>query len=102
MPPAPVPLPARGPVPESRRGRGALPAVREATPEDRRWLESYLRRRGEMVRLLSEDLCADPGPEAVLGERFRGAGLHRERRMFVVDGKDGRSRWRSRTRPRRA
>ncbi|WP_223634843.1 PilZ domain-containing protein [Corallococcus sp. EGB] len=67
----------------------ALPAVREATPADRRWLESYLRRRGEMVRLLSEDLCADPGPEAHLFERFRGAGLHRERRIFVVDGEAG-------------
>ncbi|MFB1484320.1 PilZ domain-containing protein [Corallococcus sp. RDP092CA] len=68
---------------------GTLPAAREAGPEDRRWLESYLRRRGELVRLLSEDLCADPGPETALGERFRGAGLHRERRMFVVDGEAG-------------
>ncbi|RKI08016.1 PilZ domain-containing protein [Corallococcus sp. AB030] len=68
---------------------GALPAVREAGPEDRQWLESYLRRRGEMVRLLSEDLGADPGPESVLGARFRAAGLHRERRMFVVDGNEG-------------
>ncbi|NOK21166.1 PilZ domain-containing protein [Corallococcus carmarthensis] len=67
----------------------ALPAVREAGPEDRRWLESYLRRRGEMVRLLSEDLRADPGAEASLSERFRTAGLHRERRMFVVEGEAG-------------
>lgn len=66
-----------------------LPAVREAGPEDRQWLESYLRRRGEMVRLLSEDLLADPGAEASLGDRFRRAGLHRERRMFVVDGAAG-------------
>ncbi|GMT96310.1 hypothetical protein KH5H1_04290 [Corallococcus caeni] len=67
----------------------ALPAVRDAGPEDRQWLESYLRRRGEMVRLLSEDLRADSSAEAVLGERFRAAGLHRERRMFVVDGDAG-------------
>lgn len=68
---------------------GGLPAVREAGPEDRRWLESHLRGQGEMVRLLSEDLRADPGPEQELGARFRAAGLHRERRMYVVDGEVG-------------
>ncbi|MCY1045358.1 PilZ domain-containing protein [Corallococcus sp. bb12-1] len=65
---------------------GALPAVREAGPEDRKWLEMYLRAQGDMVRLLSEDLLADLGAEQELGERFRAVGLHRERRMFVVDG----------------
>jgi hypothetical protein len=66
-----------------------LPAVREAGPEDRRWLESHLRRQGEVVRLLSEDLRADSAPEARLTERFAQAGLHRARRMFVVDGEAG-------------
>jgi hypothetical protein len=80
---------------EGARGEGAWGApgprmtVRDAGPADRQWLESHLRRRGEMVRLLSEDLRADASAEAMLGERFRGAGLHRERRIFVVDGDTG-------------
>jgi hypothetical protein len=75
--------------PRPATARATRPAVRDAGPEDRRWLESHLRQRGEMVRLLSEDLRADTAAEDMLNERFRGAGLHRERHLFVVDGEAG-------------
>ncbi|MCY1034348.1 PilZ domain-containing protein [Corallococcus sp. BB11-1] len=68
---------------------GPLPAVRDADARDRQWLETHLRAQGDMVRLLSEDLLADLEAERDLGERFRAAGLHRERRVFVVDGEAG-------------
>jgi hypothetical protein len=75
-----LPLPARRPSP------GKLPRVREAGQADRIWLEGYFTGRGEWVRLLGEDLQADRMELESLGERFREHGLHRRRRIFLVDG----------------
>lgn len=64
----------------------ALPRAREASRADHLWLEHYLRERGERVRLYSEDLLADTLELKELGQRFQAQGLHRRRRMLVVDG----------------
>jgi hypothetical protein len=76
-----LPLPA-----PQRRVPPGLPRVREAGQADRIWLEGYLTGRGEWVRLLGEDLQADRMELEALGERFREHGLHRRRRIFLVDG----------------
>ncbi|MBZ4396884.1 PilZ domain-containing protein [Myxococcus sp. MISCRS1] len=63
--------------------------VREGTQADRAWLEAHLRARGEVVRVLAEDLQAEPDAEDQMRARFAAAGLYRDRRMFVVDGEHG-------------
>ncbi|HSP81092.1 MAG TPA: PilZ domain-containing protein, partial [Myxococcaceae bacterium] len=63
-----------------------LPRVRAAELCDRVWLERHLRSRGEMVRVLCEDLQADEVELKGLEARFREHGLLRRRRLFVVDG----------------
>jgi len=68
--------------------QGLLP-VREATHADRLWIETYLRSCGDVVRVLSEDLQADQMELGSLGARFQQQGLHRRRRIFVVDGDVG-------------
>jgi hypothetical protein len=67
---------------------GGLP-VRDGTPADWRWLEDHLRARGEVVRVLSEDLQGNQQAHASVRARFQAAGLHRDRRLFVVDGPNG-------------
>ncbi|MCE9666794.1 PilZ domain-containing protein [Myxococcus stipitatus] len=79
-----LPLEGTRPMPEE-----GLPAVREARPEDREWLESHLRSRGQVVRVLAEDLQADDEARRTLKARFEAAGLYRDRRLFVVDGEHG-------------
>ena len=66
-----------------------LPPVRCGTQADFVWLEAHFRARGELVRVLSEDLQADKVELKALSERFRAHGLHRRRRVFVVDGDRG-------------
>jgi hypothetical protein len=68
------------------RARRHLPAVRPATQADLRWLEDHLRRRGEVVRLLADDLLAQDAQMKALGERYAAHGLRRGRSLFVVDG----------------
>jgi len=68
------------------RVRPGLPSVRRAEPADLRWLESHLRGRGEVVRLLADDLLAHDAEMSVLGARYASKGLHRRRTLFVVDG----------------
>ena len=66
-----------------------LPRVREGERKDYVWIELYLRARGELVRVLSEDLLTDEVDLAALGERYKAHGLHRRRRVFIVDGEGG-------------
>jgi hypothetical protein len=68
------------------RVRPGLPSVRRATMADLRWLESHLRSRGEVVRLLADDLLAHDAEMSVVGARYTSKGLHRRRTLFVVDG----------------
>jgi hypothetical protein len=75
-----LPLDSAPPAPEG------LPPVRCGVQADFVWLEAHLRARGELVRVLSEDLQADKVELKELGERFRAHGLHRRRRVFLVDG----------------
>jgi hypothetical protein len=63
-----------------------LPTVREARRGDLVWLEAYLHSRGEVVRMMCEDLRADDVELEALGRRYQAHGLHRRRRVFVVDG----------------
>lgn len=71
------------------RVRPGLPAVREATQADLQWLESHLRGRGEVVRLLADDLLAHEADMAGLQARYDACGLRRGRSIFVVDGENG-------------
>ncbi|QRK04812.1 PilZ domain-containing protein [Archangium violaceum] len=64
----------------------SLPRVRDGVRTDFVWIELHLRDRGELVRVLSEDLLTDEVDLSALSERFRAKGLHRRRRVFVVDG----------------
>jgi hypothetical protein len=66
-----------------------LPRVREGVRTDFVWIELHLRDRGELVRVLCEDLLTDEVDLRVVSERFRAQGLHRGRRVFVVDGDKG-------------
>jgi hypothetical protein len=75
-----LPLDSAPPAPEG------LPPVRCGGPADFIWLEAHLRERGELVRVLSEDLQASKVELKELSERFRAHGLHRRRRVFLVDG----------------
>ncbi len=70
------------PLPE-----GLLP-VRDSSRTDHTWLEAHLRGRGEVVRVLAEDLRADAVELGELGARFQAAGLYRHRRLFIVDGEE--------------
>jgi hypothetical protein len=76
-----LPLDASTPAPVE-----GLPPVRSGERADFVWLENHLRGRGELVRVLSEDLQADMVELDGLGARFQAHGLHRRRRVFVVDG----------------
>jgi hypothetical protein len=63
-----------------------LPPVRDGVRTDFVWIELHLRDRGELVRVLCEDLLTDEVDLSALSERYRSHGLHRRRRVFVVDG----------------
>ncbi|MFL5355954.1 PilZ domain-containing protein [Archangium sp.] len=63
-----------------------LPRVRDGVRTDFVWIELHLRDRGELVRVLSEDLLTDEVDLRALSERYKAKGLHRRRRVFVVDG----------------
>ncbi|MGZ3457335.1 MAG: PilZ domain-containing protein, partial [Archangium sp.] len=63
-----------------------LPPVRDGVRTDFVWIELHLRDRGELVRVLSEDLLTDEVDLRALNERFQAHGMHRRRRVFVVDG----------------
>ncbi|HYO57702.1 PilZ domain-containing protein [Archangium sp.] len=67
----------------------ALPPVRDGMRNDYVWIELHLRDRGELVRVLCEDLLTDEVDLSSLRARFREHGLHRSRRVFVVDGEHG-------------
>ncbi len=71
------------------RARKDLPQVRPATQADLQWLENHLRERGEVVRLLADDLQAQEARMGSLGERYAASGLRRGRSLFVVDGEKG-------------
>ncbi len=81
----------RLPFTQPMRVRPGLPRVREATRADLQWLESHLRGRGEVVRLLADDLLAHEADMASLSARYAasGSGLRRGRSIFVVDGEGG-------------
>ncbi|MFY0574658.1 PilZ domain-containing protein [Cystobacter fuscus] len=66
-----------------------LPRVREGVRTDFVWIELHLRDRGQLVRVLSEDLLTDEVDLRALRERYKAHGLHRNRRVFVVDGEFG-------------
>jgi GNAT superfamily N-acetyltransferase len=63
--------------------------VREARTADCELLESFLRERGEVVRVLAEDLQADQVRLQELEARYAAHGLHRKRHVFTVDGEAG-------------
>ncbi|HEX5750669.1 MAG TPA: PilZ domain-containing protein [Archangium sp.] len=67
-------------------GREDLPKVRDGVRTDYVWIELHLRDRGELVRVLSEDLLTDEVDLRALSERYKAHGMHRRRRVFVVDG----------------
>jgi hypothetical protein len=71
------------------RVRQGLPRVRLATQADLQWIESQLRARGEVVRMLADDLLASEALMPSLGERYAAYGLRRGRTIFVVDGEQG-------------
>jgi len=71
------------------RARRGLPPVRRATKEDLQWLESHVRGRGEVVRLLADDLMAQEAELSTLSARYAVHGLVRSRSVFVVDGESG-------------
>jgi len=71
------------------RMRKGLPSVRPATAEDLRWLEAHIRGRGELVRLLADDLLASEAQMQTLSARYAKDGLRRGRSIFVVDGEQG-------------
>ncbi len=67
----------------------ALPRVRDGVRTDYVWIELHLRDRGELVRVLSEDLLADEVDLSGLDARYQAHGLRRRRKVFVVDGEFG-------------
>lgn len=79
----------RLPFTQPLRTRPGLPVVREATRADYQWLESHLRGRGEVVRLLADDLLAHEADMTGLRARYAAQGLRRGRSLFVVDGEHG-------------
>jgi hypothetical protein len=78
----------RLPTTQLGKTRADLPRVRRAGPEDLRWLESHLRKRGEVVRLLADDLLAPEAELSTLAARYALHGLHRRRTLFVVEGEN--------------
>jgi len=76
----------RLPTTQLGKARPDLPRVRRARAEDLRWLESHLRRKGEVVRLLADDLLAHEAEMPTLAARYAEHGLHRRRTLFVVEG----------------
>jgi hypothetical protein len=64
-------------------GEADLP-VRDATATDLATLERLLRARGELVRVLSDDLGAVRSGALSLAARYRNAGLRRDRRILVA------------------
>jgi len=73
-------------APEAPAG---LPVVEEATDADCERLEFFLRERGEVVRVLAEDLQAGNIRLERLAERYAAHGLHRARRVFCVRSEAG-------------
>jgi hypothetical protein len=63
-----------------------LPPVREATDDDCTRLEFFLRERGDVVRVLAEDLQASQVRLDELSARYAAHGLHRKRYVYTVDG----------------
>ena len=76
-----LPLTADVPAPPAD-----LPRVREGVRTDNVWIELHLRDRGELVRVLSEDLLTDEVDLSGLNARYQAHGLYRRRKVFVVDG----------------
>lgn len=74
------PVTTRTPTPE-----GGLD-VRRADRADLVALEAHLRRTGDLVSLLSDDLTADALELEQLSTRFAEVGLERRREVWVVDG----------------
>jgi hypothetical protein len=62
--------------------------VRRAQRADLMALEAHLRRNGNLVTLLSDDLTADTLELEQLSARFAEVGLERRREVWVVDGPD--------------
>lgn len=79
----------RLPLQQPLRLRPGLPPVRRAERADLQWLEYHLRGRGEVVRLLADDLLAHEAEMPTLSARYAAHGLHRKRSIFVVDGEQG-------------
>jgi hypothetical protein len=61
-------------------------AVRRAERADLMALEAHLRRTGDLVTLLSDDLTADGLELEQLSSRFAAVGIERRREVWVVDG----------------
>jgi hypothetical protein len=76
----------RLPLQQLPLARPGLPRVRRAERSDLQWLEYHLRGRGEVVRLLADDLLAYEAELPTLGARYASFGLQRGRTLFVVDG----------------
>ncbi len=66
-----------------------LPPVREATDPDCERLEFFLRERGDVVRVLAEDLQASQIRLEEFSARYAAHGLHRKRHVFTVAGASG-------------
>ncbi len=66
----------------------AVLPVRRAERPDLVALEAHLRRNGNLVTLLSDDLTADTLELEQLSARFAEVGLERRREVWVVDGPD--------------
>ena len=73
-------------TPETPPAPQGLPRVRDGVRTDYVWIELHLRDRGELVRVLCEDLLTDEVDLSGLSARYAAQGLHRRRRVFVVDG----------------
>ncbi|WP_143101492.1 response regulator transcription factor [Stigmatella aurantiaca] len=78
----------RVPLTQPLRTRRGLPTVRPATPADLKWLEGHLRERGEVVRLMADDLLAPEARMPTLAARYAPHGIHRGRSLFVVEGEN--------------
>jgi len=76
----------RCPVGALRGAGGPALRVRRATAADLAALEVHLRRTGDLVTLLSDDLTADALELEQLGGRFARVGLERRREVWVAEG----------------
>jgi hypothetical protein len=79
----------RCPAGSLRLGPGPRLPVRRAERADLVALEAHLRRHGDLVTLLSDDLTAEALELEQLSERFALVGLERRREVWVVDGEGG-------------